>query len=179
MIVLGRIVAPFGVQGWVRVQTFSTDPDALLDHERWWLQAPASRVREAPARAPGPVEVLEAQPHGSGLIALFEGVVDRDAAVALRGCPVALPRSALPAPGEGEYFWDDLIGLDAVDREGRLVGTVSGLIEAGAHDVLVIDRPERDAKGRPRQWLVPFVERHVGRVDLTVRRIEVDWQEPV
>ena len=176
---MGRVGAPFGVQGWVRVQTFSTDPDALLDHEQWWLQAPASRTGAGRPSAPGPIMVLEAQPHGAGLIALLEGVGDRDAAAALRGCPVALPRSALPEPGEGEYFWDDLVGLEAVDREGRAVGVVSSLIEAGAHDVLVIDRPERDARGRPRQWLVPFVERHVGRVDLTARQVEVDWQEPV
>lgn len=176
---MGRIGAPFGVQGWVRVQTFSSDPDALLDHDRWWLQAPEGGVRAGRARAAGPVEVLEAQAHGAGLIARFEGVADRDAAAALTGCPVALPRSLLPAPEEGEYFWEDLIGLRAVDREGREVGVVSSLIEAGAHDVLVIDRPQCDARGRPKQWLVPFVERHVGKVDLAAGRVEVDWQEPV
>lgn len=176
---MGRVGAPFGVQGWVRVQTFSADPDALLDHDRWWLQAPQGRIRPGTARTPGPVEVLEAQPHGAGLIARFEGIDGRDAAAALTGCPVALPRSALPAPEADEYFWEDLIGLQAVDRAGQGVGVVSGLIEAGAHDVLVIDRPERDARGRPRQWLVPFVERHVGTVDLAAGQIEVDWQEPV
>ncbi len=178
-VVMGRVGAPFGVHGWVRVQTFSTDPDALLDFDRWWLQEPAVGPRHASPPVQGPVEVLEAQAHGGGLIVHFAGVDDRDAATALRGCPVALPRDRLPPPEEGEFYWQDLIGLAAVDREGVTVGVVSGLIEAGAHDVLVIDRPQRDARGRARQWLVPFVERHVGTVDLAAGRVEVDWQEPV
>jgi len=176
--VLGRVGAPFGVHGWVRIQTFSSDPDMLLEHDQWWLQAPSAGVR--PASGPGrPVQVVEARPHGAGLVARFEGIDDRDVAAGLRGSTVALPRSALPPPDEDEYFWEDLIGLTAVDRSGQPVGRVSGLIEAGASDVLVIDRPLLDARGRPRQWLVPFVERHVGKVDLAAGRVEVDWQEPV
>jgi ribosomal 30S subunit maturation factor RimM len=58
-------------------------------------------------------------------------------------------------------------------------GVISGLLEAGAHDVLVIDTPGLTAAGKPLQVLVPFVERHVGEVDLVKKQVVVDWEEPV
>lgn len=205
---MGRIGAPFGVQGWVRIQTYSADPDTLLDHERWWIRrAPATGARTgpgsagsvmqrpgmrraavpaAPAAAPAlagsqwrEVEVIEAQGHGSGLIAQLDGIDDRDQAAQANGIEIGLLRDDLPPPEEDEFYWEDLIGLDAVDPQGQKFGVVSGLLEAGAHDVLVIDTPGRTAAGKPLQVLVPFVERHVGEVDLAKKQVIVDWEEPV
>lgn len=205
---MGRIGAPFGVQGWVRIQTYSTDPDTLLDYERWWIRrAPATGAqsgsgsagsvmqrpgmrRAAAATAPAAgsflagsewreVEVIEAQGHGSGLIAQLDGIDDRDQAALANGIEIGLLRDDLPPPEEDEFYWEDLIGLDAVDPAGRKFGVVSGLLEAGAHDVLVIDTPGRTAAGKPLQVLVPFVERHVGEVDLAKKQVVVDWEEPV
>ncbi len=181
---MGRIGVPFGVQGWVRIQTYSEDPDTLLDFDRWWVrQAARSALRPgAPAVAEGEwreIEVLEAQAHGGGLIAQLKGIGDRDQAERARGTEVGLFRSELPEPEAGEFYWEDLIGIDAVDHEGNKVGVVSGLLESGAHDVLVIDTPLKTAAGRPHQILVPFVERHVGEIDLGKRQVVVDWEEPV
>lgn len=204
-VVMGRIGAPFGVQGWVRVQTYSTDPDTLLDHERWWIrsappagpdravatmQRPGVRRAGVPqvARTSGPalvgsewreIEVIEAQGHGIGLIAQLDGIDDRDQAAQAKGIEIGLLRDDLPPPEEDEFYWEDLIGLDAVDPAGVKFGVISGLLEAGAHDVLVIDTPGRTAAGKPLQVLVPFVERHVGEVDLAKRQVVVDWEEPV
>ncbi len=185
---MGRVGAPFGVQGWVRIQTYSSDPDTLLDHERWWIRrAPASGVASRPGTALAAlahsewreVDVLEAQGHGSGLIAQLDGMGDRDQAAQANGIEIGLLRDDLPPPEEDEFYWEDLIGLDAVDPAGTKFGVVSGLLEAGAHDVLVIDTPGRTASGKPLQVLVPFVERHVGDVDLAKKRVVVDWEEPV
>jgi len=207
-VVMGRIGAPFGVQGWVRVQTYSSDPDTLLDYERWWIRrAPAAgvkpgagpaaatmqrpgarRVATAVARSSKPalagsewreVEVIEAQGHGSGLIAQLDGIDDRDQAAQANGIEIGLLRDDLPPPEEDEFYWEDLIGLDAVDPSGVKFGVISGLLEAGAHDVLVIDTPGLTAAGKPLQVLVPFVERHVGEVDLAKKQVVVDWEEPV
>jgi 16S rRNA processing protein RimM len=218
-VVMGRVGAPFGVQGWVRIQTYSSDPDTLLDYERWWIRsAPAvstTRVsttsganagavaatmqrpgarRAGAARATSAagsaraalagsewreVEVIEAQGPGSGLIAHLDGIDDRDQAAQANGIEIGLLRDDLPPPEEDEFYWEDLIGLDAVDPQGQKFGVVSGLLEAGAHDVLVIDTPGRTAAGKPLQVLVPFVERHVGEVDLAKKQVVVDWEEPV
>jgi len=174
---MGRVGAPFGVQGWVRVQTYSADPDTLLDYEHWWVR-PAS-VHGQEGRAWREVAVLEAQAHGGGLIARVEGIADRDQAARARGTEIGLLRDALPPAEDDEFYWEDLIGIDAVDPAGGSIGVVSGLMEAGAHDVLVIDTAARTASGKPVQVLVPFVERHVGEVDLKQKRVVVDWEEPV
>lgn len=157
---MGRIAAPFGVKGWVRVQPFSEDPDALLEFDAW-------RVGRGAAHRSYPVEA--AQDHGNGLVAKFAGVDDRDAAFALRGLEISVERAALPAPAENEYYWSDLIGLVVVNKDGVELGRVTGLMETGAHDVLVV-------KGE-RERLIPFVARFVGEVDPAAGRLEVDWGE--
>ena len=75
----------------------------------------------------------------------------------------------MPPPEANEFYWSDLIGLTAVNREGVELGKVDSLMESGAHDLLVI-------KGK-REVLIPFVERFVGKVDVAAGRIEVDWGE--
>jgi len=96
-------------------------------------------------------------------------VDERDAAYALRGQEISVARCELPPPDENEYYWSDLIGLTAVNREGMILGQVDSLMESGAHDVLVI-------KGK-REHLIPFVAAIVGKVDLAGGTIEVDWGE--
>lgn len=157
---MGRIAAPFGVKGWVKVQPFSEDPDALIDFESW-------RIGRGDQQAHYSVEVV--QDHGNALVAKLAGIDDRDAAFALRGLEVSVARSELPPPEENEFYWSDLIGLKAVNREGIELGRVDSLMETGAHDVLVV-------KGA-REHLIPFVAAFVGKVDLAGGTIEVDWGE--
>ena len=156
---MGRIGAPHGVKGWVKVAPFTSTPDALARHARWWIGA-RGEWRE--------VEVAEAAPLGRVLGARLAGCADRDAAERLRGLEVAVPRAALPAPAPGEYYWADLIGFDVVTVNGELLGKVTGLFSTGPHDVL------RVGEGR-RERLLPFVETVVRKVDVAARRIEVDW----
>ena len=157
---MGRIAAPFGVKGWVKVQPYSEDPGALMDFESW-------RVGRGEQQKHYPVEAL--QDHGNALVAKLAGIDDRDAAYALRGQEISVARSELPAPEENEFYWSDLIGLVVVNREGIELGKVASLMETGAHDVLVV-------KGK-REYLIPFVAVFVGAVDLAAGTITVDWGE--
>lgn len=157
---MGRIAAPFGVKGWVKVQPYSEDPDALMDFESWRVGRGAQQVQYA-------VEAI--QDHGNALVVKLAGIDDRDAAYALRGQEISVTRSDLPPPEENEFYWSDLIGLAAVNRDGIELGTVTGLLETGAHDVLAV-------QGK-RKHLIPFVAAFVGKVDLAGGTIEVDWGE--
>jgi 16S rRNA processing protein RimM len=159
-VVMGRIAAPFGVKGWVKVQPFSADPTALMDYGSW-------RVGHGEARTPYVVEAV--QDHGNVLVAKLAGIDDRDAAYALRGQEISVARSDLPAPEKDEFYWSDLIGLRVKNREGIELGRVDSLMETGAHDVLVV-------KGK-KEHLIPFVAAFVGTVDLEKGTIEVDWGE--
>lgn len=157
---MGRIAAPFGVKGWVKVQPYSEDPGALMDFESW-------RVGRGAQHRQYTVEAI--QDHGNALVAKLEGIEDRDAAYALRGQEILVARRELPATGENEYYWSDLIGLTVTNREGVELGKVASLMETGAHDVLVV-------KGQ-REHLIPFVAAFVGKVDLKQGSVEVDWGE--
>lgn len=159
-VVMGRIAAPFGVKGWVKVQPYSEDPDALMDFASWRVGSGAQQVQYT-------VEAI--QDHGNALVAKLVGIDDRDAAYALRGQEISVARSDLPPPDENEFYWSDLIGLVAVNREGVELGKVTGLLETGAHDVLVV-------KGK-REHLIPFVAAFVGKIDLAGGTIGVDWGE--
>jgi 16S rRNA processing protein RimM len=95
-------------------------------------------------------------------------VEDRDAAEALRGTEVWVPRSALPPPVDGEYYWVDLEGLRVVNTQGVDFGVVSHLFSTGANDVLV-------ARG-DRERMIPFIEPdYITRVDFDAGVVTVDW----
>lgn len=164
MIVLGRIVAPFGVKGWLRVHPFGDDPEAWRAMPRWWLSDDA----EAPAEHWQALTLESVKRHGDGVVAKLEGVGDRNAAEALDGLFVGAPRDALPATADEEYYWADLVGLEVVNEQDGILGRVASLIETGAHDVLVVRDGERER-------LLPFVAQVVRKVDVPGGRIRVDW----
>lgn len=167
MIVLGRIVAPYGVRGWVRIHPFGDDPDSWRGMSRWWLGA------EADGDVWQPFAVRGLRVHGAGWVARLEGVEDRAAAERLDGWFVAAPREALPHTREGEFYWADLVGLAVVNEQGESLGKVDSLVETGAHQVLVV----KDGEMRR---LLPFVSQVVRSVEVdggAGGRIRVDWQK--
>ena len=90
-----------------------------------------------------------------GAIARFAEISGRNAAEALRGTALTVPRSALPPLDEGEYYHADLIGLDAVSSTGEALGQVVAVQDFGAGDVLEIERPAQP-DGKPRRFMVPM-----------------------
>jgi len=160
---MGRIAAPHGVRGWVKVVPWSQDPEALAGHKAWWLKKPDADVWREKA-------VVRARLHGSALLAELGGIETREEAATLRGSEVAVPRTLLEAPAPGEYYWSDLEGMDVVNRSGLRLGRVVGLTESGAHPLL------RVADEGVGERLIPFVAAHIDRVDAQARRIDVDWE---
>ncbi|HVO88246.1 MAG TPA: ribosome maturation factor RimM [Casimicrobiaceae bacterium] len=160
---MGRIAAPYGVQGWCRIQPFSQDPETLLAHSTWWLQDD-----DDASWRPG--RLVDARMHGRALIAKLTDVDNREQALALRGRWVGVPREALPRD-EGQFFWSELVGFEVVNRAGRILGSVAGFIESGAHPILRVR-----AGGQAVEQLIPWVAAYVERVDGEARRIEVDWE---
>jgi 16S rRNA processing protein RimM len=156
MIRIGRIGAAHGIAGAVRVKAFTAQPEALANY------CPLSSVdgREFRVRA--------LRPAGSVVIVHFEGVTDRNAAEALNGLDLFVPRSRLPALGDEEYYHADLIGLTAITPDGAEIGTVVGVPNYGAGDLLEIAR-----KGAA-TVLVPFTRASVPEIDLSARRLTVD-----
>lgn len=158
-VVLGRIGAPHGVQGWVKVTSY-TDPAAgIAGYRRWTLQL-GGQYRQ--------VRVLASKRAGQALAVKLDGIDDMDAARLLNGAEVQVDRSELPAAGPKEHYLHDLMGLDAVNREGVPLGKVEDILEMPAHPLLVL----RDGKV---ERLVPLVPARLVAVDLGAGRVTVDW----
>jgi 16S rRNA processing protein RimM len=152
MILLGKVHGAFGVRGELKLESFTEPKRAILGYQPWVLRDARGVERE--------LTNARGRETSKGLVATFPDIADRDAAEALRGTEVWAPRSALPPPKPGEYYWIDLEGAD--------FGTVSHLFSTGANDVLV-------ALG-DRERMIPFLEPdYITSVDFDTGVVTVDW----
>ena len=188
LVELGRVSSAYGVRGWVKIQPHAAGSAALLKSRTWWLRRAVVPARAGEPQPAWSVRVAKSRTQGSTIVANFEGLTDRNEAEKLRGCTVWVSRAQFPPVEEGEYYWIDLIGCliyGEQDGSSVLMGAVENVMDNGVHAVLQVQRlhldeqgehrPLLDAKGRPIQALVPFVEAHVHTVDLDTRRLDSNW----
>ncbi len=165
IVVLGKIVGPYGLRGAVRVHPFADDPRGWSKLPYWWL----GREGEATGLWQR-TRVLACKVHNESLIASLECLPDRTASEAVHGVLIGVPREALPATADDEYYWADLLGLAVTNQHGQSLGRVLGLIETSANDVL------RVGDGEAAERLLPFVASVVREVDVGAGRILVEWE---
>ncbi|MFV0679196.1 ribosome maturation factor RimM [Ottowia sp.] len=178
---VGRVLGAWGIKGWIKVLPYSASAEALFSSKRWFLLPPERGFQRigtqcsADAAFEGAVrlKISQAREHADTVVAGIQDISDRDAAEALKGARILVPRSSFPTLEADEYYWVDLIGLNVVNREGQTLGQVIDLMATGPQQVLVIGYQEAD---QPRERLIPFVDAYVDSVDLQQRRITVDWQ---
>ena len=180
---VGRIVDAWGIKGWLKVQPFASDPQALFSSRRWFVKPPEESGLKRPAgqrgNYPNLLRVGQAREHGDCVVAQVEGVASRNDAEALRGARLFVGRSSFPTAGEDEFYWVDLIGLTVVNRQGDPLGTVVGLLDTGPHSVLRVAAataaPAPGSAPEAEERLIPFVAAYVDDVSLKSKRITVDW----
>ena len=153
---IGAIVGAHGIRGAVRIKSFTAVPADVGSY--------------------GPVEDEAGQRHfrlavtgevKGHVIAQLAGVADRNGAEALKGTGLYVPRDRLPEVEEDEFLYSDLVGLAVCDDTGQPVGTVRGVANYGAGDLLDILRPGQGS------LLVPFTRRAVPVVDVAQRRVVI------
>ena len=197
MVVMGRIVAPYGVFGWLKIVPDTEAFDGLFDYDNWWL-GKGDDWRE--------MVVETAKVHNDVIVVKLKGIDDRDAALACKGKQIAVPRAQLPAAEENEYYWSDLIGLRVKNLQDIDFGLIVDVFETGANDVIVVKpdaiKPEAlkqeavsktavegaslsdkalhqkskaDAKEKPQERLLPFTDAVVLEVDIKAKTMLVDW----
>jgi 16S rRNA processing protein RimM len=143
----------------VKLHSFTEPRENIFRYKPWTLRGPAGEST---------VDTPQGRAQGKGVVARLSGVDDRDAAAALVGTEIWVPREALPKPRKGEYYWADLEGMAVRTVEGVDLGRVSHLFATGANDVMVVQGD--------RERLIPFVVGlQVVAVDVDARCIEVDW----
>ncbi|MEC9483519.1 MAG: ribosome maturation factor RimM [Halomonas sp.] len=164
-VVLGKLTSPYGVKGWLRVYSYTSPMEGILDYAEWIVQHQG--VRQS-------LGLIQGRRQGKGLVASLEGVATREQAEQLAGAEVLLPKQALPELETGEYYWHQLEGLRVQTLNGVDLGRVDYLFETGANDVMVIKGDARSLDDRER--LLPFLPDEVIRaVDLAAGTLTVDW----
>ena len=167
LVIMGRIVAPYGVFGWLKVLPETEIFDGLLDYKSWFI-GKGDVWRE--------YSIAESKIHNDVLAVKLKSIDDRDAALTCKGKQVAVRRESLPKAGENEYYWSDLIGLNVKNQQEIDFGLITDVFATGANDVIEINgdkSPVRQIAERER--LIPFTPQVIITVDLSAKTMLVDW----
>ena len=159
LVELGNINGVFGIQGWVKVFSFTSPRVQVADYRRWVVRHKGSDTE---------YKVLRGRVQGKAIVAQLDGVDDRNKAEALVGAEIFVKSDQLEKLESGEYYWSQLIGLQVVNQEGVDLGTVDWLFETGNNDVMVVDGD--------RERFIPYIrDNYVKEIDLKSEKILVDW----
>lgn len=154
---VGRIAGAHGIQGWVRITSYTDEPKNVVAY------GPVSDEKGERMFELEFMRMAKAQ-----VVARIPGVTDRNAAEALRGTQLFVPRAVLPEPDSDEFYFDDLTGLRVATKDGTSLGVVVSVQDFGTGPLLEV------GEARGATILVPFTRDIVPMVDLAAGRIEID-----
>jgi 16S rRNA processing protein RimM len=166
ILIIGSIGAPYGVKGWVKINSFTQNKDSIFDYAPWniKLEHGANQV----------IKVEQWRSHAKSLVAKLESVEDRNAAELIKNAQISIESSELPEL-DNDFYWKDLIGMQVVTDKGYEMGVVKDMFETGANDVMLVKAKINDAFGQ-KERLLPFLH---DSVVLSVNKdgniITVDW----
>ncbi len=160
LVIVGKIGAPYGVQGWQHIHSF-TDPIAnILNYEQWYVEHQGEWLG---------LSLEEGRTHGQGLVAKLSAVDSPESAALLTNCMIAVEREALENLPADEFYWTDLEGLAVFNSNGEVYGQISHLYQNANADIMVVKHDDKERH-------IPFVMNDtVQKVDLANRQVIVDW----
>jgi len=160
LVIVGRIGAPFGLQGWLKVTSYTEPAAKILDYQPWQLHH-GKQCHEVTIAA---IEIHHQHPW-----VRFMGCSDRNTAQSYVGTEIAVARANFSKLSPDEYYWTDLEGLAVINTSGQYLGTVAYLFDNGANDVVVVE-------GEEQQHLLPFLlDKIIIDVNLAKGVITVNW----
>ena len=166
LIAMGYIANSFGLQGWVKIKVDTEYTDSLDSYAQIYLQLKDGKLVSK--------KIEDSFARENIFHAKLDGINDRDAALALRGSTVMVPRNEFPELDQDEFYWVDLIGLNVVNLQGEELGLVKDLMQTGASDLLVV-QAVKDQPATAEQRLIPFIAQFIIDVDMAKKQIKVDW----
>lgn len=165
-VVLGQIGRVHGIKGWLKLNSFTSPAENILDYPR--LQVDIRNKCQL-------LEIDEFKSSGKGLLVHFKGYDDPESAGVLVGLELSVGNRELPELEQGEYYWHQLKGLKVINQHGQLFGLVSKILETGANDVLVVAASQDSIDERER--LIPYLKNSViEQIDLEKETIKVNWE---
>lgn len=167
---VGRVLEAWGIKGWLRILPYSADPEALFSSKRWFL-LPTEKGEKTFSGA-ALVRIKEAKTHSDSVVACAHDIDDRNVAELLRGARIFISRSSFPSVKTDEYYWVDLIGLSVINRQGECLGLVRELLSTGPQTVLILEDTSQATRV---ERMIPFVAAYIDSVQLSEKKILVDW----
>ena len=151
---VGQVAGVHGIRGAVLLRSFAENSDIFAKGGKILLKGPGKNLQEYILRS--------SRPHKGMLLAELQGVLDRNAAEALKGGMILVHRDALPEPEPGEYYWFDLIGMEVLEKDGARLGVLDSIIETGANDVYVIKDGTKEILAPALPWVVLSIDLEAG-----------------
>jgi len=162
-LIVGKIGAPYGVKGWVKINSYTEEQQGIFDYQPWRL----SDGKE--------YRVDQWRVHNKGLVAKLVGIENRNEAEDIKNADISIQADLLPALEDDQFYWRELLGMKVVTEQGYDLGTVKELFETGANDVLLVKARINDAFGQKERMLPYLPEQVIKHVDKEAKTITVDW----
>ena len=166
VVVLGRVRTAVGLAGWLKIESYTDPSENILDYPLW-------RVRSGQHAEWRPIKWAQRRWSGSELQVLMEGVTERNGAELFRNMDIGVLRHELPPAAAGEYYRDDLLGLQAFTLQGESLGLIDHFQESPAHTYMVLRGT--DEAGKACEHFVPLIKGRVLNVDFAQRTVQLDW----
>ena len=160
-IYLGRITGVHGIKGWLKIQSFSSPPENILNYPIWIINHQGEEDFYS---------IEQGRKQNNKIVVKLEKIDDRNTAESLINSKIQIQRSDLPKLSNENYYWSDLVGLSVLSSEEKVIGKIESLIETGANDVMVINALKDE------RILVPFVMHEIIKeVNVELNYIKIDW----
>ena len=160
-IYLGKITGVHGIKGWLKIQSFSSPPENILNYPSWIINNQGEEDFYS---------IEQGRKQNNKIVVKLEKIDDRNTAESLINSKIQIQRSDLPKLSNENYYWSDLVGLSVLNSEEKVIGKIESLIETGANDVMVIITLKDE------RILIPFVMHEIIKeVNVELNYIKIDW----
>ena len=159
-LLVGKINGFFGLQGWVKVFSYTSPRSNILNYSPWSIKF--EDIFEE-------IDVIKGREQSKTIVAHIKGIDNREDSQKFIGKDVYIDKDQLPELKEGKYYWHELIGFKVINKNQENLGVVDYFVETGANDVLVV-------RGKKEHW-IPYIEPFLISIDSQNKEILVEWDK--
>lgn len=158
-VIVGQFGKVHGIKGFITLHSFTEPRDNILEYKPWFMLLNKQWQ---------PIDLSKIEVNNKHILVKVEGFTEREQASELTHVQVGIKKTQLPTLPKGEFYWNELIGMQVHNTEGTALGFVKEILATGANDVLIIEGERR--------YLVPYLlDLYIIAIDAEQRAITVDW----
>ncbi|WP_428086445.1 ribosome maturation factor RimM [Candidatus Thioglobus sp.] len=168
-LLIGQINGLFGIQGWVKIFSHTHPRKNILAYQPWHIELNGVWTT---------LEIVKGRIQGKTIVAQLKDVNDCEVAKNYIGTQLYIEKSQRAKLPKGEYYWDELTGLEVINKEGIVLGKITSMVDTGSNSVMVINgkKESSSSKDNKEHW-VPYIKPFLIAIDMDKRQILVDWDE--